>query len=85
MYEGKVSTVIDEVVAELERATGLYSSMPGPHEGFVILQDRMGELWEEVREQERNKAAMSDEAIQVAAMAIRFILDCCVEEEEEEE
>ncbi len=82
MYEGNVATIVDEVVAELERATALHGPMSSPHEGYAVLQEEVNELWEEVKANIRDDDTMRAEAIQVAAMAIRFILDCCTDEEE---
>ncbi len=81
MYEGQVAKVVDEVVAELERATALHGPMSSPHEGYAVLQEKVDELWEEVKATPQDEEKMRAEAVQVAAMAIRFILDCCVEEE----
>ncbi len=82
MYEGQVAKIVDEVVAELERATALHGPMSSPHEGYAVLQEEVNELWEEVKANIRDDDTMRAEAIQVAAMAIRFILDCCTDEEE---
>ncbi len=91
MYEGNIAEIVDEVVAELERGlrpdTQLHGPMFSAHEGIAILQVEVDELWEEVKEplQSNQKVMMKSEAIQVAATAIRFILDCCPGKEEEEE
>ncbi len=76
MYEGQVAVVVDEVVAELERATALHGPMSSAHEGYAVLQEEVDELWEEVKANIRDDDTMRAEAVQVAAMAIRFILDC---------
>ncbi len=83
MYEGMVAKVVDEVVAELERATDLHGPMSSPHEGYAIIQEEVDELWEEVKTNPQDMEKMRAEVIQVAAMAIRFILDCCTDEGEE--
>ncbi len=82
MYEGNVVTIVDEVVAELERATALHGPMSSAHEGYAVLQEEVNELWEEVKAKDGSLEATRNEASQVAAMAIRFILDCCTDEEE---
>lgn len=69
--------VFDEVLAELERATALHGPMNSAHEGYAVLQEEVDELWEEVKTNPRNDVAMRKEAVQVAAMAIRFLMDCC--------
>ncbi len=76
MYEGNVAVVVDEVVAELERATSLHGPMSSAHEGYAVLWEEVNKLWEEVKTNPRDDDAMRAEAIQVAAMAIRFVLDC---------
>ncbi len=68
--------VANEIIRELERAR---SKHPIPfhsfHEGYAILAEEVYELWREVIRQERSGAAIRKEAVQVGAMALRFILD----------
>lgn len=70
--------IADEVLDELAAARR-YPSMNSAHEGFAVLKEEVDELWEEVRAKQgqRVPALMRKEAIQVAAMAIRFVLDVC--------
>lgn len=66
--------------AELFKATGRFGPFHSAHEGFAILKEEVDELWEAVRMQQSNPAridAMLKEAVQVGAMALRFIMDCC--------
>ena len=52
----------------------------GAHEGYAILLEEVDELWENVKlnqDNEVRKEKIKEEAIQVAAMAIRLIHDCC--------
>lgn len=71
--------ILGEVHEELDRATRKFPPMNSAHEGYAILWEEVGELWQEVMKNplKRNKAKMRNEAIQVAAMAIRFIEDVC--------
>jgi len=72
------SLVSREVEIELANARaqhpGLFNSA---HEGFAVLKEEVDELWEEIKDRNRDMAAMRAEAIQVAAMAIRFVEDVC--------
>ena len=71
-------TIFDDVEAELARATKLYGAMRSPHEGYAVLLEEVDELWDEVKDKHSSRKKMREEAIQVAAMAIRFIMDCCL-------
>jgi hypothetical protein len=45
------------------------------------LLEEIDELWDEVKKspKKRNPVAMREEAVQVAAMALRFLIDVCQE------
>ena len=43
------------------------------HEGYAILLEEVNELWDEIRKKEPDQAHLRHEAVQVAAMALRFI------------
>ncbi len=66
------------VSEEFTRAVDTYPPMNSPHEGFAVLLEEVDELWDEVKRKPavRSNAAMRLEAIQVAAMALRFAFDC---------
>lgn len=66
-----------EIQAELSRAMQKHPRMNSPHEGYAVILEELDELWEEVRAQHQDKEKMRKEALQVAAMAARFILDLC--------
>jgi len=50
------------------------------HEAWAILHEECDELWDEVRKKCPSDEALAMEAIQVAAMAVRFLQDICPEE-----
>ncbi len=67
---------IKAVLDELERAENKFPPFNSPHEGYSVLLEEMDELWDEVKGKdslERNQR-MQEEAIQVGAMALRFLL-----------
>lgn len=63
------------VVLELERAQRKHPRMANAHEGYAVILEEMDELWTEVKRREQNRVALLEEAIQVGAMALRFLLD----------
>lgn len=72
-----VELTLQEIVDELEFASSKFPPMNSPHEGLAIIQEEIFELQIEVYKQHdvRTKMMMRHEAMQVAAMAIRFMLD----------
>ena len=65
--------VLDQVRAEIGHAVEKFPKFASHHEGYAILLEEVDELWDEVKTNNHTKAKA--EAIQVAAMAVRFITD----------
>lgn len=78
-----LASVVDDVIDEHAAATAAYGPFRSAHEAYAILLEEVDELWTEVKRKqtERDRTAMRREAVQVAAMAIRFAVDICGEEE----
>lgn len=79
-----MSTLVDALSAaalEAEAAMRNWPPFNSAHEGFGVLLEEVDELWDHVKtnQKRRNLRAMRDEAIQVAAMALRFAADVCNE------
>ena len=77
MYKTTIRQAACEVAEELHLATENYGPFASPHEGYAIIKEEVDELWDEVkrRPEVRDNARMRAEARQIAAMAIRFMLD----------
>lgn len=75
----EIKCVLEDVADELVVATARYGPMNSAHEGWAVIFEELDELWDEVRAKQgsRDVDAMRKEAIQVAAMALRFALDIC--------
>lgn len=87
----RLPAVLHEVGEELERARATHAPMNGHHEGYAVLLEEMDELWDVCKRnthklgESRDKtilrrlkrAEMRKEALQIAAMAVRFIEDVC--------
>ena len=68
---------LDEVQGELKWAIDRFPAMRSPHEGLAIILEEYNELMAEVFKQhgKRDDWLMKKEAKQIAAMAIRFMVD----------
>lgn len=66
-----------EVEHEIRRAVSLHGPMKSAHEGYAVILEELDELWEHVRLKAklRKNDEMRTEAIQIAAMAARFVID----------
>lgn len=72
--------IINEVRDELIKASAKFPPMNSGHEGYAVIKEELEELWKEVKKYPRApKTLMRKEAVQIAAMAIRFVIDCCEE------
>ena len=84
--------IADEVVAEPQRARATHGPMNSHHEGYAVILEELDELWDvckmnthkfgseaavRVEQRKFKREAMRKEALQVAAMAVRFIEDIC--------
>jgi hypothetical protein len=74
--------VANEVVAECHRAMDAWPPLNSAHEGYAVMLEEVDELWDHVKTKQRDRdlQAMRKEAIQVAAMALRFVCEVCNEE-----
>lgn len=70
----------DMVENELAHAQKCFPKFNSEHEGFAVLKEEVDELWEAVRMKQSNPnrpIQIRREAVQVAAMAFRFLYDLC--------
>jgi hypothetical protein len=70
---------LSDVDEEIFRAFSQHHWNGSAHEGWAVIFEELDELWDEVRKRssERDKSAMRREAMQVAATAIRFMVEVC--------
>lgn len=75
----RVQAAILLIRQELNRAIAKFPPMQSAHEGYAILVEEVEELWHEVKQSQKfnNQFELRDEAVQVAAMSIRFLIDIC--------
>jgi len=74
----RVNEIGFEVTAELVSALEAFPPFHTAHEGYAVILEELDELWDEIKKKQslRDPARLRKEAVQVAAMAIRFALEC---------
>jgi len=74
-----VEDILYDVNDEVRRAMGEFPSFNSSHEGYAVIKEELDELWDEVKKKRhsRSNELLREEAIQVAAMAVRFVHDVC--------
>ena len=78
--EKKLKTIIDEIINEFIRANCNFVDFNSAHEGYAVLLEEVDELWENIKLHQATPGRtelIKEEAIQVAAMVIRLIYECC--------
>jgi len=60
---------------EAKRVRAKWSAFHSYHEGYAVILEELDELWDECKKKEPDKQKLAEEAIQVAAMALRFIAE----------
>ena len=71
--KSEVKKILQWIEDELHKATHSYGPFNSSHEGYAVIKEEVDEMWDDIK---TNKFASSKlEAIQVAAMCVRYILD----------
>lgn len=77
--DGKEREMVDRVCSavyyEVIKAMDKHAPMHSPHEGHSVLREEVEELWEHVKADTGRAPEARKEALQVAAMAVRYIVD----------
>ena len=71
----KIDSALRLVRAELFRAYSNHAPMNSPHEGWAIIKEEVDELWKDVKGNHGESEAARIEAMQVAAMGVRYMID----------
>ena len=69
-----ITDIIFNISEELESAQKKFKPFNSGHEGYAVIKEELDELWECVMKN-KGRQEMEPECIQIAAMAIRFIID----------
>lgn len=72
---------VADVIVELGKAAQKFPPLNSPHEGWAVAREELDELWEHVRGNTGRTQEARTEAVQVAAMALRYAADLCDEDD----
>lgn len=70
-----VDQILGAVRHEIERAVKKHGPMHSPHEGYSVILEELDELWDHVKHDTARGGAAMKEALQIAAMGVRYIAD----------
>jgi hypothetical protein len=74
----QVDIIMDVVKKEYVSASEKFGPFNSAHEGYAVIKEEVDELWDAIKSNQ-SSGAQRAEAVQIAAMAIRFIFDICTE------
>ena len=73
----RIREIAMEIASEVERAERKHAPMHSPHEGWSVIYEELEELREHVRGDTGRSADARKEALQIAAMGLRYALNLC--------
>lgn len=76
----KLDEILLRVRQEVFNAHAMYGNLNSAHEGYAVLKEEVEEAWDEIKR--KNVPLAKEEMVQVAAMAISFMLDIDVKDED---
>jgi len=62
----------EDLINEIRFAESKFPEYNSMHEGYAIILEELDELWNEIKNKDRNELKVYREALQVACTAIRF-------------
>lgn len=72
-WEQTYTDAANEILREAESARTKFAPFNSSHEGYAVIAEELDELWDDVKGNDVVHAI--EEAVQVGAMALRFIAD----------
>jgi len=65
---------VNYIADEYRNARSKFGGFHSAHEGYAVLKEEVDEMWDAIKSNDIKHA--KKEAIQVAAMALAFVLEC---------
>lgn len=73
--QDRIDLALELVRRELALAMQGNPVLNSPHEAYAVILEELDELWDEIKPNRGRSYRARDEAIQVAAMAVRYLID----------
>ncbi|HYE35487.1 HU family DNA-binding protein [Methylocaldum sp.] len=73
-----IGWALRQVRTELQKSIATFPELHSLHEGYALIQEELDDLWDEVKVDDETSAV--DEALQVAAVAVRFAVELGLED-----
>lgn len=70
-----IADILMAVTHEVLAAEDKHRPLGSPHEGWAVIREELDELWEHVRRDTGRGSEARREAIQIAAVAVRYVRD----------
>jgi hypothetical protein len=74
--DSEAGGILADMFAEFLRASATFNGFHSAHEGYAVLREEVDELWDDVKAN-AEPDRLREEAVQVGAMAVRFVHDVC--------
>jgi uncharacterized phage protein gp47/JayE len=71
----EIKDAAELMMQECQVAMNMFGPFNSAHEGYAVILEEMDELWEKIKSKSSTPDEICEEAIQVGAMAMRFIVD----------
>ena len=69
-----LNEITEKMIIEMYEATRKFGKFNSTHEGYAVLLEELDELFDVIK-QKGSRKRLAEEAIQIGAMAIRFVYD----------
>ncbi len=84
MAEDAADVAAEAILAEYRKARKKHAPMHSGHEGYAVIREELDELWDEVKQQSPDPSRLMNEAMQVGAMALAFMVEVAAAQPKEE-
>lgn len=75
--DAAILDALKDIEKEYNKARIHHPAMNSGHEGYAVIKEELDELWDNIKANVGDSPASRKEAIQIAAMALAYVLEVC--------